>query len=175
MWPWKKILLVAGVVYMLAIGYLVFFYISGDEEPAVTAPEKMPEAKKPSQAPKQKLVLEEMEPEKTLSDAEVEEIKMEVVSGKRTDIPQELNTSAEDIVKFYLRDCNTKSGQEGIECFEYYYENTDEEYVQEKNECLDETGCLDNFYYSQADEKHKVFCDAIDNSTLKDECKNTIE
>ncbi len=104
----------------------------------------------------------------------------DIITGKTDETPEELNMTYEEAVRKYVYNCHYMSEpQDRLSCIEAYYSNNDEDYVRQKEECekLDadeKDGCLDEFYYRMAREKTDIFCEAIMDAGLKNECRGSI-
>jgi Na+-transporting methylmalonyl-CoA/oxaloacetate decarboxylase gamma subunit len=117
------------------------------------------------------------EPAKELSTAELEQIKMDIITGKREDVPPGFNEPKTLIIGQYLHDCYVMTNvNEKIACYELYYLNNDALLKQQKEDCEKLSGnqrteCLDEFYYEMANSQEGGFCDAIINDALRSNCK----
>src|SRR4030042_1174354 len=118
-------------------------------------------------------------PATQLSQAEVEQIKMDIITGKRVDVPLGSNLIKRTIIRDYLSNCHMIIDlNKGIECFELYYLNNNASLMRRKNECLDlsndeKTNCLDQYYFYMGTWEQAIFCDAIINEELRKECEQT--
>jgi hypothetical protein len=111
----------------------------------------------------------------TLSEAQIEQIKMDIITGKRDDVPAEVGLTKDDIINAYLYTCSIKDDVNvRISCSEIYY-LSDESLKQQKKGCekldgLEKTKCLDNYYFKIATTLQADYCEAITNISLKEEC-----
>ncbi|MBN2459925.1 hypothetical protein JXB28_06595 [Candidatus Woesearchaeota archaeon] len=125
--------------------------------------------------PEQKTTSQELSPE------EIEQIKMDIITGKLEEVPEGLEMEAYTIIRDYLYECNLNSDiSKKLECFEVYFLNDDASLMQIKSECLSliedkKAECLDQYYFNMGVEKREAFCEVIVNPELRAECLLTAE
>jgi len=169
------------VVYLVCMVY-VGYYFATNKAPAKTFEDiDDPFAKRsePEEKPKQ---IEKTEPVKPVdieyrdySDQEVEEIKMDIITGQQIDTPIDMEESKTDLIKEYIKDCHGLYDLElELDCFLVYYRSNDDEFISQINACED-SDCRDQVYYDYGLNEKKAFCTAIENEELKSECIGIIQ
>jgi hypothetical protein len=113
------------------------------------------------------------------SQTEIEKIKMDIITGKREDVPDDLNMSSRAIIRDFLYKCSiTEELNKKLECFELYYLNNDANLMQQKKGCEalggdEKTKCLDKYYFMMGGTERAYFCEAITDTELRNECLST--
>jgi hypothetical protein len=117
-------------------------------------------------------------------DSYIEQVKMDIITGKREDVPLELAEQGKDkelIVAEYLYNCYlTSDPEQGTTCYDLYYLNHDADYKQQKENCeklsaAEMTACLDKLYYDLSYSKGYDFCRSIKDDSLREECLITVK
>ena len=117
------------------------------------------------------------EPATQLSQAEIEQIKLEIITGEREEVPEGLNLTKRTIIKQYLNDCYMiEDLNQKLECYELYFLNEDESLKKQKQGCEalsgdEKTKCLDSYYFEIA-ARSGSFCEVIVDEALRNECKS---
>jgi hypothetical protein len=110
------------------------------------------------------------------SQSNIEQIKMDIITGKREDVPAGFSVTKDAIINEYLYACSVKDDVNvRISCSEIYYLNSDESLKQQKEGCEklenpDKIKCLDNYYFKIATTLQEDYCEAITDLSLKEEC-----
>jgi len=110
------------------------------------------------------------------SPANLEQIKMDIITGKRQDVPPEIGEDKALIIAEYLYKCYiTENENEKIKCYELYYLTNDAEFKQQKEGCeklsvAEKTKCLDQLYYDASDKKGYNLCVAIKDDKIRSGC-----
>jgi len=169
------VFLIAFIVLVIA---LVILYLN--EQQKIT--EEMNQIQKPQKEPQQ-------EPNQTavaggavppgLTQAEINQIKMDIVTGKRLDVPAAIAPAGETrqfIISEYLYNCySLENINKRVECYDIYFINNDASYRQQKQSCerlssAELTKCMDKLYFDTSVYKPANICQAIKNNTLREEC-----
>ena len=115
----------------------------------------------------------------TLSEVQIQQIKMDIVTGKREDVPAEVGIDKNFIISEYLYNCYSKENvKDRVACYEVFYFSNNASLKEQKSDCeklssQESTACLDNFYYSLANNYEIVFCDVIKDDALMNKCIDT--
>jgi hypothetical protein len=115
-----------------------------------------------------------------LSAEEIEKVKIEVVTGKRQDVPEGIDLDIGLIKADYLYTCYLKNDfNEKLGCYDFYYTYNDASYKQQKENCeklsgIQNNNCLDNLYYYASANLEATLCPAIKNETLREKCLASI-
>jgi hypothetical protein len=112
-----------------------------------------------------------------VSESEIAQVKMDIITGKREDVPDGVGLTKRTIIKQYLYDCYMMQDlNQKLECYELYFLNEDESLKQQKQGCEalsgdEKTKCLDGYYFEMA-ARSASFCEAIVDKTLRNECES---
>lgn len=165
----KRLMIIFVISFTILVIILLVLHFDKIKQITTQIINPQPEVKQNETAPEQ------------LSESEINQIKMDIVTGKREDVPVEIGKPRSLIINEYLYDCSTKLDvKDRIACYEIYYLNNDQSLKQEKQSCEslsggEKTKCLDNFYYKMATQISRDFCAFITNQELKDECMKSVE
>jgi preprotein translocase subunit SecG len=105
-----------------------------------------------------------------------EQIKLEIVTGKRQDVPPEIGESKDMIIRDYLYNCYLLiDNKEKLDCYTQYNFNDNMSVAKDKNYCMtlsvnEKTECLDALYYKIGTELEQTFCFEIINIEMREEC-----
>jgi hypothetical protein len=111
-----------------------------------------------------------------LNESEIKQIKMDIITGKREDVPLGTGEDKSAIINEYLSGCDMIADvPERIACFELYYVNNDASLKVEEQNCeklsnVEKTKCLDNLYFTLATQEQSFFCYAITDEALRNQC-----
>lgn len=110
-----------------------------------------------------------------------EQIKLEIATGRRSYVPAELNKTREIVILEYLNDCyHLRESKQQIKCYEEYYLGSDNSMRQQKLSCEglngeDMISCMDQFYLALAIKTGRVFCGAVQDQEINEECVGKTE
>jgi hypothetical protein len=160
----KRMMIIFVIFFTILVIILLILHFNKVKQATTLIINPQPEIKQNETAPKQ------------LSESEVNQIKMDIVTGKREDVPPEIDEPKHIIVGEYLSGCDVISEvNERIICYELYYLNNNVSLKQQKMNCEklsgnEQSGCLDEFYYSLANTQDSNFCAAIKGTALSKKC-----
>jgi hypothetical protein len=115
-----------------------------------------------------------------MSESQISQIKMDIVTGKREDVPAEVAADKDLVVSEYLYNCYmVTDADERTVCYEIYYLSNDAEYRQRKEACealnaVEKSRCLDAFYYDKSSYNGYDLCYAIKDTALQENCTSNV-
>jgi hypothetical protein len=157
----RRMMIIFVIFFVILAVILLILHFEKVKQITTQIINPQPEVKQNETAPKQ------------LSESE---IKMDIITGKRQDVPLELGEDKSAIINEYLSSCDMiVDALERVACFELYYVNNDASLKVEKQNCeklsnAEKTKCLDNLYFTLATQEQSFFCYAIIDEALRNQC-----
>jgi hypothetical protein len=98
--------------------------------------------------------------------------KLAIIGG---DVKPSEGKDIDQVTQEYFYDCSQIiDNANRLRCVDAYFSKYDDEFIQTKKECSNDK-CLDELYYNIASSKQAVYCYAIKDSGLREQCINTIK